>query len=132
MGNTGLAYGVHVHWVVDSGKVNPESLITPGGDNMAANENFINNCATAVGRTTPPYNVKTGVWNDPAAKVWMGQPEDLVLQGWLSSPEGNTWFTKAHTSIKAVPILEARIEELEEQTDGTFIKVDQIYIKKEQ
>lgn len=30
MGETGLAFGIHVHWVVDGGSVNPESLITEG------------------------------------------------------------------------------------------------------
>lgn len=32
MGSTGNAQGVHVHWVVDSGSVDPESIVNEGGN----------------------------------------------------------------------------------------------------
>ncbi len=59
-----------------------------GDSDMAANENYVNNVYTGVlMRSTPPYNTKTGVWDDPAAKGWVGQPEDVVLQKVLETPE---------------------------------------------
>lgn len=88
--------GPHVHHDVATKKIptsfadfiDPNSLteVKVEGVQDVVDKNLLNNLYMACFERNP-FNNQTGVWDDPAAQVWLDKPADVVLQALLESGE---------------------------------------------
>lgn len=64
----------------------PRHEIYVKGLQQAANENYVNNAVLATLGIPHVYDVDSKKWNNPEFKVYVGQPEDVVLQKLMEDP----------------------------------------------
>lgn len=108
MGSTGFATGVHVHWVVNGGTINPESLIEE--EDMTSRTTAIWLNRTLNHKHNP---------SDASIKAWTGL-DDKQLSARLEKVYNSDWFKNQTKAINSSET--GKVEAIWTKVKGAFGK----------